>query len=134
MSGSRPVLAVTSPGLWAQRQELATVLGADIRLFPAVLPFLVDGFIGWGGRASGLRARRLGRRFGKQIVLLEDGFLKSYAPGRTEPAHSYVVDRSGIYFDATLPSDLTTLIDQGVTEAETGRARSAMAFIRGNRL
>jgi capsular polysaccharide export protein len=134
MTRSRPVLAVTSPGLWAQRHEIATILGADIRLFPAVLPFAIDGFVGWGGRASGLRARRLGRRFDKQVVILEDGFLKSYAPGRTEPAHSYVVDRSGIYFDATRPSDLSALIDEGVTEVQIDRARSIIDFIRQNRL
>ena len=68
MTGSRPVLAVTSPGLWAQRREIETVLDADIRFFPAVLPFAVDGFVGWGGRASGLRARRLARRFGKLLI------------------------------------------------------------------
>ena len=88
LSGNKPVYAVTSPGLWAQRSDLATVLGAEIRLFPAVLPFAIDGFVGWGGRASGIRARRLARRFKKPAFILEDGFLKSYAPGRIEPAHS----------------------------------------------
>lgn len=34
LSGNKPVYAVTSPGLWAQRSDLATVLGAEIRLFP----------------------------------------------------------------------------------------------------
>lgn len=130
----RPVLAVTSPGLWAQRREIETLLASDVRLFPAVLPFAVDGFVGWGGRASGLRARRLGRRFNKPAVILEDGFLKGYAPGRTEPAHSYVIDRSGIYFDATRPSDLTTLIDTAISEAQAGRARAVIDFIRRNRL
>ena len=134
MTGSRPALAVTSPGLWAQRYEIATILDADIRLFPAVLPFAVDGFVGWGGRASGLRARRLGRRLAKQVVILEDGFLKSYAPGRAEPAHSYVIDRLGIYFDATWPSDLTALIDQGATAVQAERARALMDFIRQHRL
>jgi capsular polysaccharide export protein len=134
MIGSRPVYAVTSPGLWAQRQDIATVLGAGIRYFPAVLPFSVDGFVGWGGRASGTRARRLGRRFGKPVIILEDGFLKSYAPGRLEPAHSYVVDRSGIYFDATGPSDLGRLIEASVDAAASERARNAMDFIRRHRL
>ena len=114
-SGNKPVYAVTSPGLWAQRSDLATVLDAAIRFFPAVLPFAVDGFVGWGGRASGIRARRLARRFGKPAVILEDGFLKSYAPGKLEPAHSYIIDRNGIYFDATSGSDLATFIDRPIT-------------------
>jgi capsular polysaccharide export protein len=134
MTGSRPVLAVTSPGLWSQRRDIGTILDADIRLFPAVMPFSLDGFIGWGGRASGLRARRLGRRFGKPVTLLEDGFLKSYAPGRLEPAHSYVIDRLGIYFDATRPSDLTGLTDRPISVEETERAGAVMGFIRDNRL
>ena len=134
MSGSRPVFAVTSPGLWAQRREIETLLDAEIRLFPVVLPFAVDGFVGWGGRASGLRARRLGRRFDRPAILLEDGFLKSYAPGRGDPAHSYVVDRSGIYFDARRPSDLGAIIEQGIAAADADRARAAMSFIRQHRL
>lgn len=134
MTGSRPVFAVTSPGLWAQRRDIETILDAVIRPHGAFLPFAVDGFVGWGGRASGLRARRLGRRFDKPVVILEDGFLKSYAPGRREPAHSFVIDRSGIYFDATRPCDLTGFIDRDATEAQIRRAREAIDFIRQNRL
>jgi capsular polysaccharide export protein len=133
-SGKRPVLAVTSPGLWAQRFDLATVLDAEIRFFPAVLPFAVDGFVGWGGRASGVRARKLARRFAKPVVIMEDGFLKSYAPGKFEPAHSYVIDRSGIYFDATGPSDLSTLIERPITPEQASRARALIDFIRANRI
>lgn len=134
MSLSKPVFAVTSPGLWAQRREIATLLDAEIRLFPAIMPFAVDGFVGWGGRASGLRARRLGRRFARSVILLEDGFLKSYAPGSGDPAHAYVVDRTGIYFDATRPSDLGSIIEQGITEAEADRALGVMDFIRRHQL
>lgn len=134
MSRARPVLAVTSPGLWAQRREIETLLDAEIRLLGTSLPFVLDGFVGWGGRASSLRARRLGRRFDKQVVLLEDGFLKSYAPGRDEPAHSYVVDRTGIYFDATRPNDLSALAERSLTGDADGRLRSVIAFIRQNRL
>ena len=134
MTGSRPVLAVTSPGLWSLRRDIGTILDADIRFFPAAMPFAVDGFVGWGGRASGLRARRLGHRFGRPVTILEDGFLKSYAPGRLEPAHSYVIDRSGIYFDATRPSDLGGHIDRAISPEEAERARALMAFIRQNQL
>ncbi|UVC07295.1 capsular polysaccharide biosynthesis protein [Rhizobium sp. TH2] len=133
-SGNKPVYAVTSPGLWAQRFDLATVLDATIRFFPAVLPFAVDGFVGWGGRASGIRARRLARRFGKPAVILEDGFLKSYAPGKLEPAHSYIIDRNGIYFDATSASDLAAFIDRPMTSEAATRAQAAMDFIRRNRI
>lgn len=134
MTVSRPVLAVTSPGLWSQRRDVGTVLEAEIRLFPTILPHSVDGFVGWGGRASGLRARRLGHRFAKPVILLEDGFLKSYAPGRLEPAHSFVIDRTGMYFDATRPSDLGALIDRPIGAYEAERAVGLMARIRQNQL
>jgi capsular polysaccharide export protein len=134
MTGPRPVYAVTSQGLWAQRRDLATVLDADIRLYLAVLPMSVDAFVGWGGRASGIRARRLANRHGKPAIIVEDGFLKGYAPGRAEPAHSYVVDRGGIYFDASRPSDLDALIDRPVDVSEIERARAAIAFIREHQL
>lgn len=132
---NRPLYAVTSRGLWDQRNDLSTLLSADIALWPFCLPSSVAGFVGWGRRPSGLRAERLGSKFGKPLLTLEDGFLKSYAPGRDDPAHSFVVDRSGIYFDARLPSDLQSLIDAPVTStAELDRAQAAMRFLCENRL
>ena len=131
----RPVYAVTSHGLWTQRAELSTLLDADIRWSAAGIPFSADGVIGWGQRASGRRAEKIGRRFSRPVVLLEDGFLKSYAPGPTEPAHSYVVDRKGIYFDARRGNDLSDLIDRPeIDDASRDRARQAIAFISRHRL
>jgi capsular polysaccharide export protein len=135
-SASRPLrYAVTSRGLWDQRADLSTLLDADLRLWPFCNPSKLDGFIGWGRRPSGVKAMRLAATHAKSLLTLEDGFLKSYAPGRGDPAHSFVIDRQGIYFDARHRSDLADLIDGGaVGSAETARAEAAMAFIRENRI
>jgi capsular polysaccharide export protein len=107
----RQFYAVTSRGLWDQRADIAAILDAEIGLWPFCRLRPVDGFVGWGRRASGHLAVRLGDRFGKPVVTLEDGFLKSYAPGRADPAHSFVIDRRGIYFDPARDNDLAHLID-----------------------
>jgi capsular polysaccharide export protein len=134
-SATRRFIAVTSRGLWDIRGDLAILLDAEIGLWPFCRLQSIDGFAGWGRRASGLRAVRLGARHGKPVVTLEDGFLKSYAPGRADPAHSFVIDRQGIYFNAMEPNDLGKLIERGdLSAAETERAAAAIAFIRQNRL
>jgi capsular polysaccharide export protein len=60
---------------------------------------------------GGARARR-------QLVRLEDGFLRSVGLGAdlVRPL-SWVMDRRGIYYDATSPSDLEHLLQTGSFEA-----------------
>lgn len=127
--------AVTSRGLWDQRDDLSTLLGAEICFWPFCAPLSLDGFIGWGRRPSGLKAQRLATVHGKPVITLEDGFLKSYAPGRGDPAHSFIIDRQGVYFDARNRNDLSDLIEKAdAGAAELSRAEAAMAFIRANRI
>ncbi|MDB5525842.1 MAG: capsule polysaccharide biosynthesis family protein [Rhizobium sp.] len=134
-SEGRILYAVASRGLWNQRGDLSLLLDADICFWPFRWPGTVDGFIGWGRRPSGLRAQRLGMAHGKPVLTLEDGFLKSYAPGKDEPAHSFIIDRTGIYFNAGADNDLHRLIDSGPTDvADLGRASAAIQIIRENRL
>lgn len=128
----RPRYLVTSRGLWQQRADLGVLLQAEIVFHPFSQ---IDAVVGWGQRPSGLRAERIASRRKVPAILLEDGFIKSYAPGRGEPAHSFVVDRSGIYFDARRPGDLSSLIDSGDADtARMERARDAIAFLRKHRL
>lgn len=134
-SQGRPLYAVTSLGLWKQRIDLAIVLGAEIAPWPLARPGRLDGFVGWGRRPSGAKAAALAARYGKPLVTLEDGFLKSYAPGRLDPAHSFIVDRSGIYFNSAEDNDLNRLIDGTPPDAAgLARATAAMREIRENRL
>ncbi|WP_281409991.1 hypothetical protein [Rhizobium sp. G21] len=131
-----PLYAVTSAGLWKQRHDIETLLRCRVAPWPsASIGRQVDGYVGWGRRPSGMRASALGARAGKPVITLEDGFLKSYAPGNAEPAHSFVVDRSGIYFEPLEINDLSRFLERSdATSIDHDRARRAMDFIRGNRL
>lgn len=128
---SAQCLAVTSRGLWAQRDDIARLTGAEIVLWPLAMPERVDGFVGWGHKPSGIRAAALARRHGKMLILMEDGFLKGHAPGQAEPSLSFVLDRTGMYFAADKPNDLKTLIDTPLEDpAALLRARRVMDLIR----
>jgi capsular polysaccharide export protein len=130
-----PRYAVTSRGLWEQREDLSILLGAEILLWPFCTISSIDGFIGWGRRPSGLKAQRLAASHGKQVLTFEDGFLKSYAPGRGDPAHSFIIDRHGIYFDSRHQNDLAELIEgRDIDATQIARTEAAIAFIRENRI
>ncbi|MCF3640950.1 capsular polysaccharide biosynthesis protein [Rhizobium sp. TRM95111] len=126
--------AVMSLVLWRIRSDIETVLGARVVLWPLADPFRIDGFIGWGQRPSGLRAARLAGLFGKERILLEDGFLKGFSPGAGEPSHSFVVDRRGIYFDARGGSDIDDVLAAPVTQDDLARASEMIGVLRANRL
>jgi capsular polysaccharide export protein len=79
----------------------------------------------WGRRDSA-RVRNLAARHGVPIWRMEDGFLRSVGLGAelTTPA-SLVVDREGIYFDPTQPSELESILERGGFDAdELARAAS----------
>ncbi|WP_175684256.1 capsular polysaccharide biosynthesis protein [Burkholderia cenocepacia] len=60
----------------------------------------------WGGRTA------VGLPAGTRVVRIEDGFLHSAGLGSDMSApYSQVLDFQGIYFDATRPSDLTTILN-----------------------
>ncbi|WP_137154782.1 capsular polysaccharide biosynthesis protein [Rhizobium sp. FKL33] len=132
----RPLYAATSLGLWRQRSDIETLLDCRLVFWPApTLGRSIDGYVGWGRRPSGFRAASLASKTGLPGITLEDGYLKSYAPGAGEPAHSFVVDRSGIYFEPLKRNDLSELIDRpGDGDVDTARAQAAIDFIRRNRI
>jgi len=52
---------------------------------------------------------------GDRLVRIEDGFIRSIGLGADlHPPLSIVVDRSGIYYDPSRPSDLETILEDGV--------------------
>jgi capsular polysaccharide export protein len=78
----------------------------------------------WGRDPGRGVARRLGQQPGATLLRIEDGFLRSVGLGANLIAPiSWVVDRSGIYYDAGSRSDLETLLREHRFEpAERGRA------------
>ena len=92
--------------------------------------------IGWGLKPTSRRARRYAQRHHLPYVALEDGFLRSLGLGVAgyQP-HSMIVDYSGIYYDASRPSDLEQWLSANEFSAEEVlRAEHCMALLRRYRL
>jgi capsular polysaccharide export protein len=89
---------------------------------------------GWGHKATATRARAVAAGRGLPYVALEDGFLRSVRPGTREPAIGWIVDRSGIYYDAHGPSYLEAAILRRAAEGEPDRDRAAAAMAELRRL
>ena len=88
--------------------------------------------VGWGHKETANIARRYAAQHNLPYIALEDGFLRSLDLGckRAQPL-SLVVDRTGIYYDATEPSDLENLLNSSgwETPALLDSARRAMEDI-----
>ncbi len=91
----------------------------------------------WGRKPSGHLRRLAARLLGRPTIFVEDGFLRSVRTGAEgDIGLSHVVDRTGIYYDATRPSDLETLIASGAGETPEllARAEAGIALLRRHRL
>jgi capsular polysaccharide export protein len=133
---ARARIPVWNVGLWRQPQ-LAALLGCPVEV--AALPGLAarsGAWLCWGAKPSARRAAWYAARSGEPLLRLEDGFLRSVGLGVDgHPPLSLVVDDLGIYYDATRPARLETLIDTaGVDAGLQEQARRAMALIRRHRL
>lgn len=95
-----------------------------------------DYVLGWGLKPTARRAREYAQKHSLPYVALEDGFLRSLAPAAEgyQP-HSLVVDRQGIYYDASRPSDLENWLNEATfSAAELAEAERCMALLRRYRL
>lgn len=103
--------------------HLAVFAGAPVRRLP-VLPGIetlwpqlalgCQGVLTWGlkDKKQKNRAARFAARFNLPLLRLEDGFLRSLDLGVNGAAPlSLVWDTTGIYYDATRPSDLENLLN-----------------------
>lgn len=106
----------------------------DIRLLSRWWPDTagIEALAGWGHKKSGRRTQVLARRRQLPYIALEDGFVRSYDLAvRGAKPWSLVVDRIGIYYDATGPSELEQLIAAGAVPAET---EALMARMRDHKI
>ncbi|WP_239407078.1 capsular polysaccharide biosynthesis protein, partial [Desulfovibrio sp. An276] len=68
--------------------------------------------IGWGHKPTAYKARHYAAKHNLPYIALEDGFLRSLDLGcKGAQPLSLVVDHTGIYYDATEPSDLENLLN-----------------------
>jgi capsular polysaccharide export protein len=126
-----PPVAVSTIGLGRIRGDLANVLGRPVVYRPPLVATGCGAIAGWGLKPTSRAARAAAALWQRPYIAIEDGFLRSIRPGRREPSSSYVVDRSGIYYDASRPSDLEAAV---TTSVQSARTREAMALLRALRL
>jgi capsular polysaccharide export protein len=103
------LLAATSVGL-LKIPHLAAFFGGR-RIVAHAKRLDAAAYIGWGLKRSGFEARRHGIMTQRPVAILEDGFIRSVGLGKSgAPPVSLVVDDTGIYFDASVPSRLERLL------------------------
>lgn len=96
----------------------------------ALAPGSRDAIAIWGATAPpGIE--ELARASGSALLRLEDGFIRSVGLGSDLiPPQSLVLDRTGIYFDATRASDLETILQTSEFDAgQLARAAQVRALI-----
>ena len=98
------------------------------------LPQRVDTIAGWGLRPTSARARRYAEQHDIPYIALEDGFLRSVGLGSQDPPLSLVVDDLGIYYDASRPSRLESLVAGPLTAEAIARAQTLVTAWRNGRL
>jgi capsular polysaccharide export protein len=108
-------------------RRILSLAGYDLRLGR---PDAADDVLVWGHSPYAPRGEAAAKSTGAAIVRVEDAFLRSLHPGRAgEPPIGLVIDRTGMYFDASCPSDLETLLSRHPLDntALLNRARDVMA-------
>ncbi|MDP4989915.1 MAG: capsular polysaccharide biosynthesis protein, partial [Marivita lacus] len=98
-----------------------------------------DDWVGvWGAAPSAERGLAVAEGRDAPVLRVEDAFLRSLHPGRVErePPLGLVLDRTGLHFDASRPSDLETLlVDDPLDDAaQLNTARDLMARFCSARL
>ncbi|MBT8455337.1 MAG: capsular polysaccharide biosynthesis protein [Rhodobacteraceae bacterium] len=93
-----------------------------------------DDWVGvWGQSPTSPRGEAVAARTDAPLLRVEDAFLRSLHPGREgEPPLGLLLDKTGVHFDASAPSDLETLLATHPLDdtALLDRARAAIDRIR----
>ncbi|WP_213685771.1 capsular polysaccharide biosynthesis protein [Roseicyclus sp.] len=113
----------------ARLRRILQLAGYDLRLGK---PGPDDDVLVWGHSPYARRGEGVARASGAHLVRVEDAFLRSLHPGRAgDPPLGLIIDRRGIYFDASAPSDLEVLLATHPLDDTVllDRARGAMARI-----
>ncbi len=88
----------------------------------------------WGQSPTAPRGAAMARLTGAPVLRIEDAFLRSVLPGRAggDPPLGLLLDRAGVHFDPSTPSDLERLLAGAALDdtALLNRARDAMARLQ----
>lgn len=92
-----------------------------------------DLVVGWGHKKTASKARAFASQHALPYLAIEDGFLRSIGLGCEGAAPlSLSFDRSGVYYDASMSSDLESLLNDTswCTEAIRDEARDCMRRLK----
>jgi len=115
-------------------RRILTLAGYDIRLGA---PGPADAVGVWGKSPTAPRGEAVAEHLGRDVVRIEDAFLRSVRTGREGSAPlGLLIDRSGVHFDSSAPSDLERLLATHPLDdtALLDRARIGMARLRAAHL
>ncbi|NOD74990.1 MULTISPECIES: capsular polysaccharide biosynthesis protein [unclassified Ruegeria] len=129
---SRTRLFVYNGGFLTQKRlkRILSLTGFDIRLG---IPQSEDCVGVWGNSPTAHRGLRVAEKHEVPVLRIEDALLRSLHPGREgEPPLGLLLDRSGLHFDASRPSDLEKILinDPLDNTALLNRARAAIERIK----
>lgn len=88
----------------------------------------------WRKQLSSSMAERLSASRGVPLWRCEDTFIRSLAPGPASPPLGLVLDDLGIYYDASTPSRLESLISRPLLPGAIERGRSLIQLWRDLRI
>ena len=126
-------LGIASPGVFKRRRRLKDLMGDGVNFVP-VTPFTgsCDAVAGWGLKGKG---RDKAQRLGVPYLALEDSFLARLGSG--EGPYGLLglsVDTKGVYYDASRPTLVESLIAESVTTTPLQDAEHLLAYLRATRL
>ncbi|WP_422450356.1 MULTISPECIES: capsular polysaccharide biosynthesis protein [unclassified Endozoicomonas] len=127
----------TSNGI-ASAPELSALLGSPVKklhTFRRVVNNTV--IVGWGLKENTLRAKAFAQQHQLPFWQLEDGFISYLGhPAQGDRRFSLISDKTGIYYDATQPSDIEHLLNKSdwQTPELMARARKLLDSIRQHRI
>ncbi len=107
-----PTFYTTSRGI-AAAPELPALLGGPVKKLRLIQLLEDDAtVIGWGLKATTKEAKTFAHKYQCPYWQLEDGFISYLGhPVLGDRRFSLVVDKTGIYYDATRPSDIEQLLN-----------------------
>ncbi len=115
-------------------RRILQLSGYDLKLGK---PSTEDDVLVWGHSPYAPRGEAIADATGAALVRVEDAFLRSLRTGREGDAPlGLVIDRSGMYFDASRPSDLEDLLARHPLDntALLDRARDVIARLKEGHL
>ncbi len=115
-------------------KELIGATSVSYRLtskLPLRLEQPISHVIGWGRKPNTRKAVAYARKQGIPYIALEDGFIRSFGLGRDGAlAMSVVLDREGMYYDATRPSSLELALNDPQFNISAEQQTQAAELIR----